>query len=246
MINGKKVLCVIPARAGSVGIKDKNLKLIHGKSLVGWAATIANAIEFIDVVVVSTDSTVIAEEAKRNGGMFLGLRPFELSGPAVHDQQVLLDSLEKSQIAENCEFEIVVMLQPTSPLRSKEEVEECINEVAFQNMTACWTVSKIDPKFHFRKQLSIDENSLLRMSIEGPRVVARQELSQTYFRNGACYVFSRETIQNDPHLMGNSCGYVISEGRRPNIDAIEDLVIASEISCINQETGLLEEEIVKS
>ena len=241
VINGKKILCIIPARGGSVGIKDKNLRKIHNKSLVAWAVTVAMMNEFIDEVVVSTDSDEIAEIATQQGGTFLGLRSAELSGPTIHDQQVLVETLNKSEAVFSFEFGIVVMLQPTSPLRTNEEINQCISEVGSLNKTACWTVSKVDPKYHYRKQLTISEGSALRMSVEGPRVVARQELSQTYIRNGACYAFTRETVIKDPQLMGDNCGYVISDGMRPNIDAIKDLEKAIEISWISEETGLLEE-----
>jgi CMP-N-acetylneuraminic acid synthetase len=241
VINGKKVICIIPARAGSVGIKHKNLKLIHGKSLVGWAVTIATKASAIDEVVISTDSLEIAEEAVLHGGTFIKLRSAEFSGPNVHDQQVLIETLANCEAALNSQFELVVMLQPTSPLRSMEEIDKCLKEVGFQNKTACWTVSKVDAKYHYRKQLSIGDKSELQMSVVGPRVVGRQELSQTFIRNGACYVFTRETVMNDPQLLGNSCGYVISEGLRPNIDVIEDLNQAIEVSYVNAENGLLEE-----
>jgi CMP-N,N'-diacetyllegionaminic acid synthase len=241
VIGRKKVLCIIPARAGSVGIKHKNLQLIHEKSLVGWAVTIATKVDVIDKVVISTDSLEIAEEAMKHGGTFLKLRSTELSGPNIHDQQVLIETLSNSETALNSEFEIIMMLQPTSPLRSIEEINKCLIEVALLNKTACWTISKVDAKYHYRKQLRIGEDSVLQMSVEGPRVVNRQELSQTYIRNGACYVFTRETLLNDPQLLGNNCGYVISDGVRPNIDVIEELRHAIEISCINSESGLLEE-----
>lgn len=241
MINGKKVICIIPARAGSVGIKHKNLKLIHGKSLVGWAVTIATKVGAIDEVVISTDSEEIAEEAKLHGGTFIKLRSPELSGPNVHDQQVLIETLANCETALNSQFEVVVMLQPTSPLRSIKEIDKCLIEVGLLNKTACWTISKVDAKYHYRKQLSIGDRSELQMSVVGPRVVSRQELSQTFLRNGACYAYTRETLMEDPQLLGNNCGYVISQGIRPNIDVIEDLYQAIEISQVNPENGLLEE-----
>ena len=105
VINGKKVICIIPARAGSVGIKHKNLKLIHGKSLVGWAVAIATKVGAIDEVVISTDSEEIAEEAKLHGGTFIKLRSPELSGPNVHDQQVLIETLANCEAALNSQFE---------------------------------------------------------------------------------------------------------------------------------------------
>ncbi len=236
-----KVICIIPARAGSVGIKHKNLKLIHGKSLVGWAVTVGTKVLAIDKVVISTDSEEIAEEAILHGATFIKFRSPELSGPSVHDQQVLIETLTNCEAALNCQFDIVMMLQPTSPLRSIKEIDNCLFEVGFLNKSACWTVSKVDAKYHYRKQLSVGDKSELQMSVIGPRVVSRQELSPTFIRNGACYVFTRETLINDPQLLGNNCGYVVSEGIRPNIDVIEDLYHAIETSYVNAENGLLQE-----
>lgn len=243
MINGKNVLCVIPARGGSVGIKGKNLQLIHGNSLVGWACYISSLVKEIDKVVISTDSQEIANEAMRNGAQFIDLRPVELSGTSVHDQQVLIHTLNESEQEDQMQYQIVVMIQPTSPLRTINEIFQCITSVAVQNKSACWTLSPVDIKFHFRKQLSMNENFELSISVPSQRVVSRQELAPTYIRNGACYVLARETLFKDPNLLGTSCGYVVSNGLRPNIDTIEDLELARNFSVVNLKSKLLEERI---
>jgi CMP-N-acetylneuraminic acid synthetase len=241
MINGKSVLCVIPARGGSVGIKNKNLQKVHEVSLVSWAAKLASSISLIDKVIVSTDSQEIADEAQSYGADFLSFRPNELSGAAVHDQQVLIHSLLESESFCDTEIDVIVMLQPTSPLRSREEVEECLRQVAEKGKSACWTVSQIDLKFHYRKQLKIGSGDALELAFSGDRVVARQELQQVFMRNGACYVFSRDTVMNDPNLLGTNCGYVISNGIRPNIDTTDELELCQKISQVNITTGYLTE-----
>jgi CMP-N,N'-diacetyllegionaminic acid synthase len=241
MINGKSVLCVIPARGGSVGIKNKNLQKVHEVSLVSWASKLASSISIIDKVIVSTDSQEIADEAQSYGADFLSFRPSELSGASVHDQQVLIHSLFESESFCDKEFDVIVMLQPTSPLRSREEVEECLRAVAENGKSACWTVSEIDLKFHYRKQLKIGADDALELAFSGDRVVARQELQKVFMRNGACYVFSRDTLMNDPNLLGTNCGYLISNGIRPNIDNIEDLEWCRNISQVNSATGYLTE-----
>ena len=130
-------------------------------------------------------------------------------------------------------FDIIVMLQPTSPLRSFSEVMQCIRLVA-EGASAAWAVSKLDVKYHYKKQLLASEEGILRVAVPGPQVIARQELKDTYIRNGACYAISRKTLIEDPLLMGSNCGYVVSESARPNIDEEWDLQLAEQISFVNQ------------
>lgn len=239
MISEKKVLCVIPARGGSVGIKDKNLMLVHNTSLVGWAAKVGRSVLSIDNLVVSTDSEKIANSAVEFGAEFLGLRPPELSGSSIHDQQVLIDALEKAESHFGYEFEVIVMLQPTSPLRTLEEVQECIASVKEKDKSACWTVSRIDVKNHYRKQLEVNLFGDMKLAVQSERVVSRQELNETYIRNGACYAFSKDTLYTDPNLLGPNCGHIVSDGIRPNIDTIEDLDYARAISKVHLHNGFL-------
>lgn len=239
MSSRSKTLCVIPARAGSVSVKKKNLRKIHNIPLVGWAAKTASVVSEITVIVVSTDSHAIASQAIRFGAHFLGFRSADLSGPKVHDQQVLIESLTQAEERFGTCFDTVMMLQPTSPLRTVGEIQKCLSKVRKSGYTSCWTVSPIDLKYHFRKQLITNDSDFLQLAVDGPRVVARQELSQTFMRNGACYVYSRETIFHDPNLLGDKATFIVSEGCRPNIDTLQDLLWARRISYTDPKSGLL-------
>ena len=84
-----KVLVVIPARGGSIGIPNKNLRKIHGKSLVSWAVVFANKLPNVDSICVSSDSEAILNESRDNGDCILDRRPDLLSGPAISDSNVL-------------------------------------------------------------------------------------------------------------------------------------------------------------
>jgi CMP-N-acetylneuraminic acid synthetase len=228
------VLVVIPARGGSIGIPNKNLRKIHGKSLVSWAVVFANKLPNVDSICVSSDSEAILNESRDNGDCILDRRPDLLSGPAISGSSVLNHVLHFVEKEMDKYFDIVVMLQPTSPLRSFSEVMECIRLVA-EGASAAWTVSKLDVKYHYKKQLLASEEGILRVAVPGPQVIARQELGDTYIRNGACYAISRKTLIEDPLLMGSNCGYVVSESARPNIDEEWDLQLAEQISFVNQE-----------
>jgi len=222
VLKKQRILCVIPARGGSVGLPRKNLREIHGVSLVGWAVKFANLIKEIDVVAVSSDSDEILNVSKVQGGACIEiLRPEELSGPRVSDTDVLRHALEFTERQYMEKFDIVVMLQPTSPLRQITEVNECIYKVK-AGASAAWTISEVDLKYHFRKQLIITPAGNLDYAVHGETVIARQQLNPTYIRNGACYVVSKETLLSGVDLLGPNCGLVVSIGIRPNIDTLED------------------------
>ena len=226
------VLVVIPARGGSIGIRNKNLRKIHGKSLVSWAVVFANKLPNVDSICVSSDSKAILNESQDNGDCILDKRPDLLSGPAISDSTVLNHVLHFVEKESDKYFDIIVMLQPTSPLRTFSEVIECIRLVA-NGASAAWTVSKLDVKYHYRKQLLASEKGILSIAVPGPQVIARQELKNTYIRNGACYAVARNTLIEDPLLMGSNCGYVVSESERPNIDEERDLQLAEQLSFVN-------------
>jgi CMP-N-acetylneuraminic acid synthetase len=229
---------VVPARGGSKGIKLKNLQLIHGTSLVGWAIKTAQRVPEITDIVLSTDSDLIAQEGIDLGVLHSHHRPSELSGDSVADFEVLRYELQRAE-AESCtQFSAIVMLQPTSPFRKVEEVSHAINEVLIKGKSACWSISKIGSKYHFRKQLKIGFSGNLEKAVEGPLVKSRQELQAAYIRNGVVYAISRETLLQDPQLMGDDCSYIVLDGFRPNIDQAEELKEAISLLKVNENGDL--------
>ena len=122
MINKLKILAVIPARGGSKGIPLKNLSIVGNKTIVELAAIVASNISIIDRVIVSTDSTSIAAAAAKGGADAPFFRPAYLSGDAISDLDVLTHALLEMELYDSCTYDVVVMLQPTSPLRKKEQV----------------------------------------------------------------------------------------------------------------------------
>jgi CMP-N-acetylneuraminic acid synthetase len=230
MYKGKKILAVVPARGGSKGIKLKNLRKIAGKSLVAWTGYVLDRTSLVDRKVVSTDHKEIAQEALDNNIEAPFFRPEHLSGDFISDLEVLTHALIESEKIFQERFDVVIMLQPTSPARTPEQIEEVLKKLIDEDLDAVWTVSATDVKFHPLKQLSIDEHGLMDFFLEeGKSIIARQQLKPVYHRNGLCYAFTRDCLLNQKRIKGNRTGAVVIEGKIPNIDTLEDLELAEHV-----------------
>ena len=223
MYKSKKILAIIPARGGSKGIKHKNLKKIRNISLVSHAINFAKKNKEIDKIIVSTDSNKIALEAKKNKVDFPFFRPKKISGDKVSAYDVLIHTLIKSEEFFNKKYDYIVMLEPTSPLRTSKEFKDCLRKILKFNYDAIWTVSKIDSRYHPLKQLVISDQLMSLYNSRGKRIVFRQALKETYIRNGAIYIFSRKCLMKYKNIYGKKLGFHISKREHISIDTPKDL-----------------------
>ena len=225
MRQGKKILVVIPARGGSKGIPHKNIALIAGVPLIRYTTELLRELDWVDDAVVSTDDSAIAEEALRSGTAEIIWRPAELSGDRVGDMPVLAHALAEKESARGLSYDVVVMLQPTSPLRTAVEVEECVDTLLGGDWDSAWTVSETDTSYHPKKQVQIASNGELSFFIEsGKSVVARQELQPAYHRNGVAYAFSAEFVREATSVFSPARSTaLVSPGQHISIDTPADL-----------------------
>lgn len=226
MISGKRVLAVVPARGGSKGLPNKNLRPLCGIPLVALVGRVVRNIPQIDRAVVSTDSQEIARVASEAGIAAPFMRPADLSGDIIGDVDVLTHALVATETVDDCIYDIVIMLQPTSPLRTAAEVIECLQMFVDNNADSVWTVSPADKKYHPLKQLSVDCGGLSFYDPRGSQVIARQQLEALYYRNGVAYVFSRDCLMNGRMLLGRRAFACISTTPHISIDDAEDLALA--------------------
>ncbi len=222
----KTILAIVPARGGSKGIKLKNLLKLNGKSLVAHVADAVKRCDFIDETVVSTDNDLIREEAMQKGLKAPFKRPEEISGDRISDIQVLAHALTESEKFFKRRFDIVLMLQPTSPLRSPDHITACVDHLIKGGFDSCITVSETDSKYHPLKALTIEEDSLSYYDAEGEYVVARQTLKPVFFRNGICYAFTRDCILKKGRIVTDYSSAVITEGFVVDIDSMDDVRLA--------------------
>ncbi|MEX0807995.1 MAG: acylneuraminate cytidylyltransferase family protein [Dongiaceae bacterium] len=224
MFEGKRVLVVVPARGGSQGVKLKNLREIGGVPLVVQAGRIAIALDFADRCIVSTDHAEIARVATEAGLAAPFVRPEALSGAVISDLQVLTHALEEMERIDGRRYDIVVMLQPTSPSRTVQHVRDTVTLLVRGAFDAVWTVSESDSKAHPLKQLTVGEGGGLDYyDSKGAAIVARQQLQPVYHRNGITYAFTRACLLDQKTIKGARTGALVVEGPVVNIDTELDL-----------------------
>lgn len=227
MFADRRILAVVPARGGSTGIKLKNLREVGGVPLVTRAANVALALDFIDRAVLSTDHPEIARVGAAAGLEVPFMRPEALSGPTIGDWDVLVHALHEMERLDGATYEVVVMLQPTSPSRTPEHVRSTVERLVEGGFDAVWTVSETDSKGHPLKQHVIGEGGELSLyDPAGAAIVARQQLKPVYHRNGIAYAVTRQCLVEQKTIRGKRTGALVIEGPVANIDTELDLAFA--------------------
>lgn len=226
MIDNKSILVVVPARGGSKGIKLKNLRPLNGVPLVALVGKVVGQLTYVDTAVVSTDHAEIARVAEDSGLDVPFMRPAELSGDRIADWDVLNHALLTCEKIDKRQYDIIVMLQPTSPFRQPQHVTRTVEKLIAGGYDAVWTVSQTDSKAHPLKQLIIREDKLDYYDPAGADIIARQQLKPTYHRNGVAYAISRECLIDKKSIKGDRASCVIIDDVLVNIDTEFDFKLA--------------------
>lgn len=223
MIGQRRVLAVVPARGGSKGVPLKNLRCVAGVPLVGWAGRVAAALPELDRAVVSTDHEEIARVAAQHGLDAPFRRPEALSGDRIGDWDVLAHALTTVEALDGCTYDVVLMLQPTSPLRRVEDVRRTLELLIEADHDAVWTVSETDLKYHPLKQLTLVDGRLEYFDPRGAAVIARQQLTPVYHRNGVAYAITRRCLLEQRSIKGERAGGVVVTDTQISIDSEADI-----------------------
>jgi CMP-N-acetylneuraminic acid synthetase len=212
-----KILGVIPARGGSKGIKDKNIKQLGGKPLIAWTIQAAS-LSKLDRYIVSTDSELIADISKKFKADVPFIRPWELATDSARAIPVLQHALSfLFNIGEK--YDAVMMLQPTSPFRSLEDIDKAIEILSSTNADS--VISVVDVEGHHPARMKfLDDNGFLIDPIfcENYENQPRHELEKIYIRNGAIYLTRTNILKNNTLKGSKSFGLVMPQIRSINID----------------------------
>lgn len=226
MIDSQRTLVVVPARGGSKGVRLKNIRPLNGVPLVALVGQVVRELPWVDRAVVSTDHPQIAEVARSCGLDVPFMRPGHLSGDRVADAPVLRHALLACEALDGCRYDIVVMLQPTSPFRTPGHVTAAVEKMVRGGHDAVWTVSATDAKAHPLKQLVIEGDRLDYYDPAGAGIIARQQLSPVYHKNGVAYVLSRELVADRETIKGENTSHLVIDGVMVNIDTEFDFRLA--------------------
>jgi len=221
---GKRILVVVPARGGSKGIPLKNLQPLAGRPLVARVGDVVRELSWVDRAVVSTDHLLIRETAIEAGLEAPFMRPQALSGDRIGDVDVLAHALTATEADDGTRYDVIVMLQPTSPLRRSEQVTATVQKLIDEQLDAVWTVSPTDSKSHPFKQLTLGENGALDyFDPRGAAIIARQQLRPVYHRNGVAYALTRDCLLEQQSLHGERAGAVVIDDPQVSIDTPDDM-----------------------
>jgi CMP-N,N'-diacetyllegionaminic acid synthase len=213
------VLGLIPARGGSKCVPGKNVRLLGGKPLVAHAAAVARESGVIDRVLLSTDDVDIADAGRRAGLDVPFLRPASLAA----DDTPMLPVIQHAVAAlgdMGWDAEIVVLLQPTSPLRTAAHIREAVALLRQTGADSVVTVVEVPRHLSPDYVMRIDEGRLRPFLPEGARVTRRQDARAAYSRDGTVYACWRRTLDRFGDIYGNDCRPLV-------IDAAESLSIDS-------------------
>ncbi len=226
MRSGMSVLAVVPARGGSKGIPRKNLCKIGGTSLVELAARAALGVAWVDAAVLSTDDAEIAIEGRRCGLEVPFMRPAELADDHATGVAAWRHAWLASEAAFDRRFDCSVLLQPTTPLRSADQIAATVDAMLDGGYLAAATISKVPGHYVPEKLLSLNDGLLGFAHPDGARVSNRQGAPAYYTRNGLCYAAMREAVVDHMEIVESRCVGVVIEGHVANIDDPIDLAFA--------------------
>ncbi len=227
MINGRSILAVIPARGGSQGIKDKNIRELGGKPLIAWTIEAAKKSKYIDRAIVSTDSTKIADISRTWGAEVPFIRPPGLATDRASTNAVILHGLKWIDQNEHKTYDDFVLLQPTSPLRNSAHIDDAVEKMT-ADRSADSLVSVVASKENPYWTKIIDKRGrLLPFLPDREHPSRRQDLPKTYALNGAIYISKSKTFMTNPDLFGGKClAYVMDRESSVDIDDEDDFLYA--------------------
>lgn len=185
-----KVVALIPARAGSKGIRDKNIQTLNNLTLLEYAANVGVGSSQISETYISTDSKEYEAIALAAGCQSLGLRKAELSDDSASSVDVALDFIDSLEET----TDILVLLQPTSPVRTSKQLDQCISLISNENCDAVIAVSKVEEPHPYKLKSIVDGR--LTSFVEGKESsVPRQSLPPVYQLTGSIYVIKCDALR---------------------------------------------------
>jgi CMP-N,N'-diacetyllegionaminic acid synthase len=223
MLNEKRVIAVIPARGGSKTVPGKNIRPLAGRPLIGWSIKVAQQVGEIDRIIVSTDDAQIAAVSREHGAEVYA-RPPHLAT----DEALVIDALKdliRTLQAEQEKPEWLVLLEPTCPLRTADDIRACLGLLAPGgcDSVATFKEAELNPHRAWRIVEGIPE-----VFISGAIPwLPRQKLPKAYQLNGAVYVFRTNLLADETKslLLGKSAAVVMPRDRSQDIDDSVDFAI---------------------
>lgn len=227
VIEGRSVLAVVTARGGSKGLPGKNLRPLAGRPLIGWTIAAAQAAAAVDRLILSSDDPDIIAAAQALGCEAPFRRSPALSGDAAGSVEVVLDALDRTP-----GFEVVVLLQPTSPLRTAADIDGALARMATTGAPACVSVSEAP----VHPWLAYGQDAQGRIDPFGSppagASLRRQDLPPAWVLNGAVYAAEVDWLRRERSFLkaGETAIWSMPPERSIDIDTLDDFEAAERLA----------------
>ena len=225
MIDGHAALAVIPARAGSKGLPKKNTRMLCGKPLVAWSIASARGSRFVDEIVVSTDGDEIADVALGAGLPVPFRRPAALATDSATTLSVVEHALSYYREHAGRSFDIVVLLEPTSPLREDTDIDVMLAKLAenWDRLDAVISVGEVREHPSIMKQLR--EGQIFPYCRDLAPTTRRQDNPPAYFPYGVAYVVKVSSLMKEKTFYPARSGYhILKRYQAYEIDDLHDFL----------------------
>jgi len=220
MINGQKILGIIPARGGSKTIPRKNLKIMAGKPLIAWTIEEAQKSKYLDRLILSSEDSEIIEVAQKWGCEVPFIRPVELARDDTPGIEPVIHAI--TTIDEK--YDYIALLQPTSPLRTASDIDDCIRYCIHENAPACVSVCAVDKSPYWMHTLNESQRLCPLMQAE-PFFERRQDLPPVYIENGAVYVTQIDYLLKTKNFISDeTLAHIMPAERSWDIDTEMDFL----------------------
>jgi len=225
MLNNYKIVCVIPARGGSKGVPRKNIRNLAGKPLIGYAIEQSQQSQYIDRTIVSTEDMEIAAVSKHYGAELPFVRPVDLADDHTSTIDVLLHSINWLEENEKYDFQILVLLHATTPLRSVKDIDLSIEKLIETNAENVFSVTEAHRNPYFN-MVEINNDGQVMLVKKGD-FNTRQSAPIVYDMNSSIYVWWKDILKEKKKIiLERTEVYVMPKNRSVDIDDSIDFTMA--------------------
>jgi CMP-N,N'-diacetyllegionaminic acid synthase len=217
-----RVLGIVPARGGSKGVPGKNVRMLAGRPLIDYTARAARESSVLDRIILSTDSDEIAEAGRRSGLEVPFMRPASLAADDTPMQPVVQHAIDTLS-ADGWTPDVIVLLQPTSPLRRPSHVRDAVAMLRETKADSVVTVVELPRHLSPDYVMRIEDGVLRPFLSDGARVTRRQDARPAYSRDGTVYACWRATLDRCGSIYGERClPLIVNAADSLSIDSPDD------------------------
>jgi CMP-N,N'-diacetyllegionaminic acid synthase len=229
MYKGYSILAIIPARGGSKGVPRKNIRLLAGKPLIAWTIETAKKSKYIDRIIVSTEDEEIMDIALNFGAEVPFLRPAELAKDDTPGIDPILYTVKKISADEKNEFDFILILQPTSPLRTERHIDEAVESLLdnLDKFDSLISVTELEHPVYWNRIVGSNKELKNFINYDKNTKYRRQDFEKVYRLNGALYLFNTNVlIKSGGCETDKTMAYIMDRKSSIDIDSLDDFDLA--------------------